>query len=344
MDFQLKNIVRDNIQKLTAYSSAREDFTEKAEVYLDANENPYNNGINRYPDPFQKDLKKIISDIKQIKSEQILLGNGSDEVLDIIIRTFCEPKEDNIIICPPTYGMYKVLADVNNVEAKEVLLKSNFDLDIENIVSTANQQTKIIILCSPNNPTANSIPKKDLEFLLSKLNSIIVVDEAYIDFSTKKSAVRLLDKYPNLIVSQTLSKARGMAGIRVGMAFAQKEIIDIFNKVKPPYNINTLSQEKASNSLLQEGFYQEKLERILAQKDILIDALQKNSNVEHIFSSDANFILARFNDAKATYNYLTKNGVVVRDRSSQPLCENCLRISIGTEYENKILIEKLNEM
>ncbi len=344
MNFKLNNIIRANIKQLTAYSSAREDFTENAEVFLDANENPYNNGINRYPDPFQKDLKQQIFEIKKVKPSQLFLGNGSDEVLDIAIRVFCEPKQDNIIICPPTYGMYKVLADINNIETKEVLLNTDFSLNTDAIINSTDKNTKIIILCSPNNPTGNSIPSSEVELLLNKLNCIILVDEAYVDFSDKESAVKLIDKYPNLIVSQTLSKAYGMAGIRVGIALAQKQILDVFNKVKPPYNINVLSQEKALNTLLQEGLYQEKLARIFQQKTLLINALKENKFVEKVYQSDANFLLIRFNNAKKVYNFLAKEGVVVRDRSTQPLCDNCLRITIGTERETKILIEKLYQM
>jgi len=340
----LTNLVRPNINKLIAYSSAREDFTEKAEVFLDANENPYNNGINRYPDPFQKSLKQQISEIKKVEVNKLFLGNGSDEVLDIAMRVFCEPKQDNIIICPPTYGMYKVLADVNNIETNEVLLNTDFSLNTNAILEKANENTKIVILCSPNNPTGNSIPSSEIELLLNKLNSIVLVDEAYIDFSEKESAVKLIDKYPNLIVSQTLSKAYGMAGIRVGIAIAQKAILELFNKVKPPYNINTLSQEKAVEYLFKEGLYQEKLTRIFKQKDILINTLQETKSVEKVYPSDANFLLVKFNNANKTYKYLANNGVVVRNRSTQPLCDNCLRITIGTERENEILIKTLNKM
>lgn len=343
MIFELNNIIRKNISKLTAYSSAREDFTDLAEVFLDANENPYNNSINRYPDPFQKSLKQQMSAIKKVEVDQLFLGNGSDEVLDIAIRVFCEPTQDNIIICPPTYGMYKVLADINNIETKEVLLSTDYSINTNTILETTDENTKMVILCSPNNPTGNSIPSSEIELLLNKLNSIILVDEAYIDFSEKESAIKLIDKYSNLIVSQTLSKAYGMAGLRIGIAFAQQNTIDVFNKVKPPYNINILSQEKALENLLQEGFYQEKLLRIFQQKEILIKTLQKNKLVEKVYPSDANFLLVRFNDAKRVYNFLAKQGIVVRDRSTQPLCENCLRITIGTEQENDILIKELDK-
>jgi len=344
MNFKLNNILRDNIKNLDSYSSAREDFKGNAEIYLDANENPYNNDINRYPDPYQKSLKKVISQIKNIDSDNIFIGNGSDEVLDITIRTFCEPSKDNIIICPPTYGMYKVLADINNIETKEVLLNADFSLNKEQILSTANANTKLVILCSPNNPTGNSIPLQEIEYLLNRLNAIILVDEAYIDFSDKESALALIEKHPNLIVSQTLSKAYGMAGIRIGLAFAQQNIIDIFNKVKPPYNISVLSQNKATKYLLQEGLYKEKLNRLANQKRYLISSLSKNKLVKKIYPSDANFILVKFSDADYIYKYLVENGIIVRNRSKQPRCENCLRISVGTERENKILIQKLNSI
>ena len=342
MNFELNNIIRDNIKRLTAYSSAREDFTEQAEIFLDANENPYDNGINRYPDPFQKNLKAQISKIKGVDTEKIFLGNGSDEVLDIAMRIFCEPKQDNIIICPPTYGMYKVLADINNIETKEVLLDTDFSIQTNKILEAANASTKIVIVCSPNNPTGNSIPNSEIEILLNQLNCMVLVDEAYVDFSDKESAVNLINKYPNLIVSQTLSKAYGMAGIRVGIALSQPVVLEVFNKVKPPYNINVLSQTKALKNLLEEDLYKERLLKISEQKEILITALQQNKSVENVFQSDANFLMVRFNNAKKTYNFLIKEGLVVRNRSTQPLCDNCLRITIGTEQETKILIEKLN--
>jgi len=344
MNFKLENKIRPNINKLQAYSSAREDFIGNADIFLDANENPYNNGINRYPDPFQSELKQIISNIKSVITNNIFLGNGSDEVLDIAMRTFCEPMQDNIIICPPTYGMYKVLADINNIETREVLLKDDFNIDIDGILRVANDKTKMLILCSPNNPTASSIPLQEIEFLLQNLNSIILLDEAYIDFSDKESAVCFINKYPNLIVSQTLSKAYGMAGLRIGIALADSKIIDVFNKVKPPYNINTLSQNKAVEILLQERLYNEKLRLISKEKTKLRKTLTNSQLVEKVFPSDANFLLVKFKNAKYVYKKLTDKGIVVRDRSNQPFCDNCLRITVGTELENKILIEELNKI
>jgi histidinol-phosphate aminotransferase len=341
MDFDLENIVRENIKKLTAYSSAREDFTGKAQIFLDANESPFENGINRYPDPFQKALKQKLSNIKGIDPGKIFIGNGSDEVLDIAFRSFCEPGKDNMIICPPTYGMYKVLADINNVETKEVLLNRDFTLNTKGVIRAADANTKMVILCSPNNPTGSSIPLAEIEKLLTGLNSMIVVDEAYIDFSEKESAVKLIGQYPNLIVIQTLSKAYGMAGIRVGIALARREVVEIFNKVKPPYNVNTLSQKKALEMLTQEDLYRKNLEKIADQKAALKKALENIPAVEKIFPSDANFFLVRFKNAQETYRLLVKKGVVVRDRSSQPLCENCLRITVGTEKENQILLNVL---
>lgn len=340
----MENLLRDNIKKLQPYSSARNEFTEQAEVYLDANENPINNGINRYPDPYQNKLKERVSELKNIAKEKIFFGNGSDEVLDLTFRTFCEPGKDNVIICPPTYTMYKVLADINNIEVKEVILNNDFSLNTNKIISVVDENTKLLILCSPNNPTGNSIKKSDLELLLSKLNCIVLVDEAYIDFSDKESAIDLIDKYPNLIICQTLSKAWGMAGIRVGMAFTSTKIAEILNKVKPPYNINTLSQQKAFEGLRNKSLYFDILNMILTQKKLLIRKLKEFNNVEEVYPSDANFLLVKFTNSKSVLKKLQKNGIIVRDRSKQVLCENCLRITVGTEKENNKLITKLKEI
>jgi len=271
----MDNLLRSNIKKLQAYSSSRDEFTKQAEVYLDANENPFNNGINRYPDPYQNKLKERVSELKNIAKEKLFFGNGSDEVLDLTIRTFCEPGRDNVIICPPTYAMYKVLADINDIKVKEVILNNDFSLNTNKIISVVDENTKLLILCSPNNPTGNSINKSDLELLLSKLNCIVLVDEAYIDFSNKESALDLIDKYPNLIISQTLSKAWGMAGIRVGMAFTSTKIAEILNKVKPPFNINTLSQQKAFEGLKNKSLYFDILNMIHTQKKLLIQKLKE---------------------------------------------------------------------
>jgi len=340
----MENLLRDNIKKLQPYSSARNEFTEQAEVYLDANENPINNGINRYPDPYQNKLKERVSELKNIAKEKIFFGNGSDEVLDLTFRTFCEPGKDNVIICPPTYTMYKVLADINNIEVKEVILNNDFSLNTNKIISVVDENTKLLILCSPNNPTGNSIKKSDLELLLSKLNCIVLVDEAYIDFSDKESAIDLIDKYPNLIICQTLSKAWGMAGIRVGMAFTSTKIAEILNKVKPPYNINTLSQQKAFEGLRNKSLYFDILNMILTQKKLLMRKLKEFNNVEEVYPSDANFLLVKFTNSKSVLKKLQKNGIIVRDRSKQVLCENCLRITVGTEKENNKLITKLKEI
>ncbi len=340
----MKDLIRKNILKLQAYSSARDEYKAQAEVYLDANENPFDNGINRYPDPYQMDLKQKISEIKNIPLDNIFLGNGSDEVLDLIIRIFCEPGVDNIIICPPTYGMYKVLADVNNIEIKETVLKDDFSLNSEEIIDVANEKTKLLMLCSPNNPSGNSIPNSELKSLLSVLNCMVLMDEAYVDFSDKESALSLLNRYPNLIVSQTLSKAWGMAGIRVGMAFASAEIIQVMNKVKPPYNINVLSQEMAIENLEAITLYERNLKTILSQKEWLINELRKFANVEKIYPSDANFLLVKFVDSSFVFRELQTRGIILRDRSQQVLCEQCLRITIGTEEENNKLITQLKEI
>ena len=339
----MENLIRINIKNLQPYSSARDEYKEQAEVYLDANENPFNNGINRYPDPYQNKLKERVSELKKIAKEKIFLGNGSDEVLDLTFRTFCEPGKDNVIICPPTYGMYKVLAEVNNIKVSEATLNNDFSMNTNKIISAADKNTKLLILCSPNNPTGSSINKSYLELLLSELNCIILVDEAYIDFSKKESALDLLDKYPNLIVCQTLSKARGMAGIRIGMAFTSTEIVNVLNKVKPPYNINTLSQQKACEKLNNDSYYKRNLNIILTQKENLIQKLKGFNIVEKVYPSDANFLLVKFTDSKSVFEKLQKKGIIVRDRSKQILCENCLRITVGTKKENNKFIKSLKE-
>ena len=340
----MENLLRGNIKKLQAYSSARDEFTDQAEVYLDANENPFNNGINRYPDLYQNKLKERVSQIKNIAKEKIFFGNGSDEVLDLTFRIFCEPGKDNVIICPPAYAMYKVLADINNIEVKEVILNNDFSLNTNKIISVVNENTKLLILCSPNNPTGSSINKSDLELLLSRLNCIVLVDEAYIDFSDKESALDIIDKYPNLIICQTLSKAWGMAGIRVGMAFTSTKIVEILNKVKPPYNINTLSQQKAFKGLRNKSLYFNILNMIRTQKKLLVKRLKELNNVEEVYPSDANFLLVKFTDSKFVFEKLREKGIIVRDRSKQVLCENCLRITVGTEEENNKLIKNLKEI
>ncbi len=340
----MENLIRNNINNLLAYSSARDEYSGSSGVFLDANENPFENGINRYPDPFQWKLKAKISALKNISKEKVLLGNGSDEILDLSLRIFCEPGVDNVIICPPTYGMYKVLAETNNVKIKKVELKNDFSPDIIKIANTADENTKLLILCSPNNPTGNSIGLIELEQLLQVLNCVVLVDEAYIDFSNHESAVTLLEKYPNLIVSQTLSKAWGMAGLRIGMAFASVEIIEVFNKVKPPYNVNVLSQNKAIEELGKQDLYLKNLNSILIQKKRLLQDLNSLAIVEKVYPSDTNFLLVKFSDSTYVFNEFRKSKIIVRDRSKEILCENCLRISIGTSDENYRLITKLKEI
>ena len=340
----INNLVRDNINSLKPYSSARDEFKELTTdmVFLDANENPFDNGVNRYPDPQQVSVKEALSDLKGgISVNQILLGNGSDEVLDLIFRAFCEPKQDNIITLPPTYGMYKVLAKINNIEEREVFLTENFEPSVEQILKVSDEQSKILFLCSPNNPTGNSFSTKTIEELLTKFKGLVVIDEAYIDFSVEKSWLDRLNEFSNLIITQTLSKAYGMAGIRLGICYASSEIIAILNKIKPPYNINELTQKKALKKLLNKNKVQHEIEKILEQRKKLIEKLASISFIEKIYPTDANFILIKVDDALKRYNQLIAKGIVIRNRTTQPLCENTLRLTVGTIGENKKLIEAL---
>ena len=337
MKFNIQNLVRDNIKTLTPYSSARDEFTGEASIFLDANENPYDTTVNRYPDPLQKLVKENISNLKNIDLENIFLGNGSDEVIDLIFRAFCKPAADNAIVLPPTYGMYSVSAKINDIEIKEVLLTNDFQPNTEAILNTVNDNSKIIFICSPNNPTGNLIEKDKIEKILDGFNGLVVVDEAYIDYSPGKSILPLLKKYQNLIVLQTFSKAWGLAGIRLGMAFASKEIVQILNKIKPPYNIDTLSQSIAIKAL-QRG-QPEMLKEQIRQRSKLAEKLNKFKFVEKVYPSDANFLLVKIKGAGKAYDYLIDNKIVTRKRNTQPLCENCLRISVGTPGENKTLLE-----
>ena len=343
-DFKLENYIRGNVKKMTAYTSARDEFSNIAEVYLDANENPFENGINRYPDPYQKKLKERISEIKSIPAKNIMLGNGSDEVLDLIFRAFCEPKKDNIIVTPPTYGMYKVLAGINDVALTNAVLNPDFTLNVNDILDKIDANTKLILLCSPNNPSGNSMPERQVRSLLDKSNCLVVIDEAYIDFSEGSSYLNYLDLYPNLIVCQTLSKAWGMAGIRVGICYASVAIISILNKIKPPYNLNVLSQKKALESLKNTENFKSNLEEILREKKSLIKGLKQINFVNKIYPSDANFWLIKVDDATKRYKQLLKKNIVVRNRTNEILCENCLRITVGTQKENEKLIKGLKQM
>ena len=346
MSYNILDLVRPNIKKMQPYSSARDEFKEGSEsfVFLDANESPVDNGINRYPDPQQKKLKEVISKRKGIDSHQLLLGNGSDEVLDLLFRAFCEPNIDNVITLPPTYGMYAVLANLNAVENREVLLGSNFEPNVDGILKAIDDRTKIVFLCSPNNPTGNTFSRERIEKILSSFSGLVVIDEAYIDFSEKKSWLSELESYPNLIICQTLSKAYGMAGLRIGSLFASAGIISILNKIKPPYNINVLSQEKAFEELLNLNKLKNTIISIKEEKEKLIKVLLEVNFVKKVYPSDTNYLLVEVDNALKRYDQLLKNGIVVRNRSSQPLCSNCLRISIGTSEENDKLIQIIKQL
>jgi histidinol-phosphate aminotransferase len=325
------------------YSSARDEFKDfdTKMIFLDANENPFDNGVNRYPDPQQKAVKKVLANLKNVKSDQILLGNGSDEALDLVFRAFCEPNKDNIITLPPTYGMYGVLANLNAIENREILLDNNFQPDVISILNAVDKNTKIIFLCLPNNPTGNSFSEENILEILNKFNGLVVIDEAYIDFSEQESWLKKMAEFPNLVITQTLSKAYGMAGIRLGILYASTEIISILNKIKPPYNINELTQQKAIDTLLHIENTKSEISLIKEEKLTLLKQLVKVSFVQKIYPTDANFILIKVDDATKRYNQLLEKGIVIRNRTSQPLCQNCLRITIGTKAENEQLIKTL---
>lgn len=340
----IENLVRKNILNLKAYSSARDEFKGEASVYLDANENPLSGGYNRYPDPLQLKLKEKLAKIKHIDTNKIFLGNGSDEPIDIVIRVFCEPSIDNIVAIDPSYGMYKVCADINNIEYRPVLLNSDYSLDANKVLAATNKNTKLIFLCSPNNPTGNLLNKDEVKKILASFNGIVIIDEAYIDFSPADSWLSDLDKYPNLVILQTLSKAWGLAAVRLGMAFASNEIINLFNKVKYPYNINALTQKYVYDELDKEEQKNKWVETLINQRRILEQQLLDIQFIEKIYPSDSNFILVKVQDANATYKKLVDKGIIVRNRNTVSLCQNCLRITVGTEDENKQLIDELKKI
>ena len=344
--FNIDNLVRENIKALKPYSSARDEFKafDKEMVFLDANENPFENGVNRYPDPQQTDLKMELSKLKAIPVNQILLGNGSDEVLDLIFRAFCEPKQANIITLPPTYGMYKVLANINNVEERAVQLTTCFEPNIAQILKVMDKNSKVLFLCSPNNPTGNSFSNEAVEVLLNAFPGVVVIDEAYIDFSSQKSWLDRLNEFPNLIITQTLSKAYGMAGIRLGICYASSEIIAVLNKIKPPYNVNELTQQRAVKRVLNQNKVQHEIEILLEERKMLLIKLKSISFIEKIYPTDANFVLIKVDNAVKRYHELLEKGIVIRNRTTQPLCENSLRLTIGTRNENKFLIKTLREI
>ena len=344
--FDVNRLVRESVRKLQPYSSARDEYVSDGSemIFLDANENPFDNGVNRYPDPYQRSLKSVLSEQKGLAEQQILLGNGSDEVLDLIYRAFCEPNQDNIITLPPTYGMYKVLAGINAVENREVLLTKDFEPNVTEILKVADSNSKLLFICSPNNPTGNAFQKKEIKELLESFNGLVVVDEAYIDFSNDESWVSELKQYPNLIVTQTLSKAYGLAGIRLGICYASEEIIGILNKIKPPYNVNQLTQQRALQRVLHQDLVKQEVKQILDEREELIKALKDLEFVTALYPTDANFVLAKVDDANKRYQQLLEKQVVVRNRSTQPLCENTLRFTVGTPEENKKLIAILKEL
>jgi len=344
MNFNLQNIIRKNIQALQPYSSARDEFTGEASVFLDANENPYNAPLNRYPDPRQLALKSRLSQLKGIPAENIFLGNGSDEPIDLVFRAFCEPGIDNVVAISPTYGMYRVAADINNIAYREVLLEEDFSLNAAKVLAAVDTCTKIIFLCSPNNPTGNALKQAGILKIIQQFNGLVLLDEAYIDFCPEKSLLADLGQYPNLVVLQTLSKAWGLAGIRLGMAFASIEIISILNKIKYPYNINLLTQEKALEMLQSPDQKEQWVETILQQKEELGKKLLTLNLVVHLYPSDANFILVKTTEARKIYQALVDRQIIVRDRSKVALCGEALRITVGTAKENRILLAALNEI
>ena len=345
--FELEKLIRNNIKKLTPYSSARDEYSGEAKVFLDANENslgsPLLKWYNRYPDPHQLAVKEKLAQIKGIGSQHIFLGNGSDECIDLLYRSFCEPGRDNIIICPPTYGMYEVSANINDVEVRKAPLLDDFQLDLVHLENLVDEHTKLIWLCSPNNPTGNSLNRRDIEMVLNNFKGIVVVDEAYINFARQKSFVQELTEYPNLVVMQTLSKAWGLAGLRLGMAFASEAIIEILNKVKPPYNINQATQELVLKALEEVGQVNDMIHLLVDMRQALTEVFLSMPTVEKVYPSEANFILVKIKDARKIYEFLLTKGIVLRDRSNVKLCEDCLRITVGTEKENTILVDAMQD-
>ena len=345
--FNINTLVRENIARLTPYSSARDEFSGEAKVFLDANENslgsPLKKWYNRYPDPHQKSIKEKLSQVKGIDAGHIFLGNGSDECIDLLYRCFCNPGKDNIIICPPTYGMYEVSANINDVAVKKVSLLPNFQLDLSGIEDAIDENTKLIWVCSPNNPTGNSLKRLAIETLLNNFKGLVIVDEAYINFSKQKSFVQELTEYPNLVVLQTLSKAWGLAGLRLGMAFASTAIIEILNRVKPPYNINQATQELVLCALEEVGQVNDMIRLLVDMREALAEVFASMPTVETVYPSDANFILVKIKEARAVYEFLLTKGIVLRDRSNVQLCNDCLRLTVGSEQDNTLLVDAMQD-
>ena len=347
MAFELDKLVRPNIKTLKPYSSAKDEYTGDAKILLDANENslgsPLTKWYNRYPDPYQQKLKDKLAFVKQIAANQIFIGNGSDECIDILFRTFCEPGKDNVIICPPTYPMYEVSANINDIAIQKAPLLSDYQLNLAHIEQLVNPNTKIIWICSPNNPTGNSLDRIDIETILNHFEGIVVVDEAYINFSKQKSFVQSLIDYPNLVVLQTLSKAWGLAGLRLGMCFASPQVIGFMNKVKAPYNINIVTQELALQALDEVGQVNDMIKLLVDMRIALAEVIGSMPHVIQVFPSDTNFILVKIPKARQLYAYLLSQGIIVRDRSALELCEDSLRITVGTEQENTLLVDAMYE-
>jgi histidinol-phosphate aminotransferase len=358
MEFNLDNLVRENIKKMTPYSSARHEFSGEASIFLDANENSFGSPLpplqmergvggvrlNRYPDPLQMEIKIKLSKIKGVPPQNIFLGNGSDEAIDLLYRIFCEPGRDNALIFPPTYGMYEVCAEMNNVKPKKVNLTKDYQLDIDAIENAIDPFTKLIFICSPNNPTGNSINRSDVEIILNNFSGIVVIDEAYINYAKQKSFIAELTEYPNIVVMQTLSKAWGLAGLRLGMAYASQPIIDLMNKVKYPYNINTATQLLVADALDNISWVNDHINVTVKERERLKKDLLNLSYTEHIYPSDANFLLAKMKNASQVYKQLVEKGIIVRDRSKVVLCNDCLRITVGTIEENQLLINELSKL
>ncbi len=341
----LQNLVRENIKRLTAYSSARKEFTGAAQIFLDANENSFGSPLaenyNRYPDPLQLEVKEKIAKINDVKASEIFIGNGSDEAIDLLFRIFCEPRKDNILICPPTYGMYEVSAEINDVEIKRANLTEDFQLDLAKIEKTIDENTKLLFVCSPNNPTGNGFPEKDILELTRNFGKIVALDEAYIHFSRENSLIEKINDFPNLVVLQTFSKAWGLAGLRVGLAFANEEIIELFNKVKPPYNISEIAQKAILDALENKEKVEKTIRKIGGEREKLIENLSKLKIVTKIYPTDANFVLVKTVDAEKIYRFLLDEKIVVRNRNNVEMCAGCLRITVGTPFENESLLKAL---
>ncbi len=344
----LENIVRENIKHLTPYSSARKEFSGAAQVFLDANENSFGSPLptdyNRYPDPLQSKIKEKIAGINNVKSSEIFIGNGSDEAIDLLFRIFCEPRKDNVLICPPTYGMYQVSAEINDIQIKRANLTTDFQLDTAAINAAIDANTKLLFVCSPNNPTGNSLARESILDLAKNFNGIVVVDEAYIHFSSEKSLLDEINNLPNLVVLQTFSKAWGLAGLRVGLAFANAEIIEYFNKTKPPYNISEIAQNAILDALENAEKVEKTINEIISEREKLIEKLRELPIVTKIYPTDANFVLVKTIDANSIYKFLLDEQIVVRNRNNVELCEGCLRITIGTQEENEKLIKSLGKL